>query len=205
MYWIETRCWRKCQVTKCSSWFEEIFWILERFLGCKLFSIIMLFADLWIKPGFKLFFPSDKLFKSDLSERHRFLIFFRICKIFLDCSFTAFVGFCFYRSSNHRLNCWGYRNVFVLCGWNWLIFSVSCITLCLKARSDLSDSGVFISIAINWYVTLLYSLFYCTDGESKMIYKADFAFKLLAAIRRESERKKAFYDEITYRLETQRR
>ena len=38
-----------------------------------------------------------------------------------------------------------------------------------------------------------------------MIYKAGFAFKLLAAIRRESERKKAFYDEITYRLETQRR
>ena len=101
--------WRKCQVTKCSSRFEEIFWILERFLGCKLFSIFMLFVDLWIKPGFDLFFRSDKLFKSDLSERCQFLIFFRICKIFLDCSFTAFVGFCFYRSSNHRLNCWGYR------------------------------------------------------------------------------------------------
>ena len=139
-----------------------------------------------------MFFRSDKLFKSDLSERCRFNIFFRICKIFLDCSFTAFAGFCFYRSSNHGLNCWGYRNIFVLCGWNWLIFSVSCTTLCLKALRDLSDSDVFISIAINWYVTLLYSLFYCTDGESKIIFKTGFALKLLAAIRKGVKEKKHF-------------
>ena len=49
---------------------------------------------LWIyelSQDLKLFFRSDKLFKSDLSERYRFYMVFRICKIILDCPFSAFV------------------------------------------------------------------------------------------------------------------
>ena len=33
--------WRKCQVTKYFSRFAKIFWILKRFLDCKLISIFM--------------------------------------------------------------------------------------------------------------------------------------------------------------------
>ena len=33
--------WRKCHVTKYFSRFANIFWIMERFLDCKLFSIFM--------------------------------------------------------------------------------------------------------------------------------------------------------------------
>ena len=39
----------------------------------------------------KLFSRFDKLFKSDLSKRYRFLIFFEIRKIFLDFPFSASV------------------------------------------------------------------------------------------------------------------
>ena len=39
----------------------------------------------------KLFSRFDKLFKSDLSKRYRFLIFFGIRKIFLDFPFSASV------------------------------------------------------------------------------------------------------------------
>ena len=51
-----------------------------------------LFADQQIFLGFAIVFRSVKLFDSDLREILRFKIFFGICKIFLDCPFSASVA-----------------------------------------------------------------------------------------------------------------
>ena len=47
----------------------------------------------------------------------------------------------------------------------------------------------FISIAINWYVTKFYSLFYCTGGESNIFFDDGFALQLLAAFRKDVDKK----------------
>ena len=90
--WQSVDYWRKCQVTKYFSRSTKIFWILERFLDCKLFDFYKSYLWLYeLSQDLKLFFRSDKLFKRDLSERRRFYMVFRICKIILDCPFSAFV------------------------------------------------------------------------------------------------------------------
>ena len=54
----------------------------------------------------KLFSQSDNLFKSDLSWRYRFWIFFRIYKIFLDCPFSASVRYCWRPAGDRNWCSW---------------------------------------------------------------------------------------------------
>ena len=88
--------WRKCQVTKCSSRFEEIFWILERFLGCKLFSIFMLFVDLWIKTRiWNCFFDLTNFSKAICLKDVDSIYFFGFAKYFWIVPLRLSQGFVF--------------------------------------------------------------------------------------------------------------